>query len=66
MKWKFEAIEDRAVFMVITGARRRYLDGPLSRRRFWVKYQPARESFVGAMRLCLKWDHDPANLVCVP
>ena len=65
MPWRFDAIEDRAVFELMTGARPRYKDGPLSRRLFWVKYAPAREAFVGACFLCLKWDRDPEDLVCV-
>lgn len=64
-RWRFDAIEDRAVFQILTGARNRYYDGPLSRRLFWVKYQPARDAFVGAVGLCLKWHRDPADLVCV-
>lgn len=64
-RWRFDAIEDRAVFELLTEARQRYQDGPISWHRFWVKYAPARDAFVGAVGLCLKLHHDPANLVCV-
>ena len=65
MAWRFDAIEDAAVHGLLTAARPLYRDGYISRRLFWAKYKPARDAWLGAVTLCIKWHRDPAQLECV-
>lgn len=62
MKWRFDAIEDAAVYWILTVAASKRGRPYADRISFWRSYSRCRLAFVGAFELSLRWGYEPTEL----